>query len=85
MSTCLGIPPALSRRCSLPIFRVCRRESDAHGTASLPNVQLVCFLPSRRDEVTAPVGFGPLSATWPGRREDSAWCWRDCTPSTLGW
>lgn len=36
---------------------------------SLPNLQPAGFVPSRRGEVIPPVGFGPISSTWPGRRE----------------
>jgi hypothetical protein len=42
---------------------------EAQSAGPLPNLQPVGFLPSRRGEVIAPVGFGPLSAAWPGRRE----------------
>ena len=44
-------------------------SSDAQGGGALPNLQAVGFVPSRRGEVIAPAGFGPLASTWPGRRE----------------
>jgi hypothetical protein len=42
---------------------------DAYGNVPLPNLQPVGFVPSRRGELVPPIGFGPLSGTWPGRRE----------------
>lgn len=44
-------------------------NTEIHGAGHLPNLQPVGFIPSRRGEIIAPVGFGPLSGTWPGRRE----------------
>ncbi|MFT3770240.1 MAG: DUF2169 domain-containing protein [Minicystis sp.] len=42
---------------------------DTYGNAPLPNLQPVGFVPSRRGEAIAPVGLGPVSRTWPLRRE----------------
>jgi hypothetical protein len=42
---------------------------DLQGTGALPNLQPAGFVPSRRGEIVPPVGFGPISSTWPGRRE----------------
>jgi hypothetical protein len=41
---------------------------EARGMLPLPNLQPVGFVPGRRGEVIEPVGFGPLSASWPARR-----------------
>jgi hypothetical protein len=42
---------------------------DQYGMIPVPNLQPVGFVPSRPREVIAPIGFGPLSGTWPSRRE----------------
>src|SRR5580704_1435434 len=42
---------------------------DSYGMMHLPNLQPASFVPSRPGAVIAPVGFGPISGTWPARRE----------------
>src|SRR5262249_45662425 len=42
---------------------------DTYGMTPLPNLQPVGFVPSRPGEIILPIGFGPLSSSWPTRRE----------------
>ncbi|MDI1430148.1 DUF2169 family type VI secretion system accessory protein [Polyangium sorediatum] len=40
---------------------------DRHGLSILPNLQPMGTFVSERSDTFAPVGFGPVGATWPGR------------------
>ena len=43
--------------------------ADAQGRVSLPNLRPMGTSIERRDDVLAPVGFGPIPSTWPSRVE----------------
>jgi hypothetical protein len=42
---------------------------DSYGMIPLPNLQPVGFVPGRPGDVVLPIGLGPLSGSWPARRE----------------
>lgn len=42
---------------------------DIYGRVSLPNLQPSGLHVSRREDVIAPIGFGPIAPMWPRRRE----------------
>ncbi len=44
-------------------------QSDASGAVTLPNLQPVGVAPARRGDGVEPIGFGPLPASFPLRRE----------------
>ncbi|HRI67364.1 MAG TPA: DUF2169 domain-containing protein, partial [Polyangium sp.] len=42
---------------------------DAYGRRAVPNLQPIGLHVSSRDDFFAPVGFGPIAATWPSRAD----------------
>ena len=43
--------------------------ANAFGEVAVPNLWPVDRSPQQRGEIVPPVGFGPIAATWPARRE----------------
>ena len=42
-------------------------QPDAYGMVAVPNLQPVGTFVSTRSDTFAPIGFGPIAPTWPGR------------------
>lgn len=57
-----GVPP--HHRAGVPAFR-----ADAYGSVHLPNLQPPGLHITSREDVIEPIGYGPLSPTWPTRAD----------------
>jgi hypothetical protein len=43
--------------------------ANASGEVILPNLLPIGYVPQHRGDIMEPVGFGPIAASWPGRRD----------------